>query len=161
MRLGGLFQVYPSQDGSYGYNAEGYSFGFDGLALGWEANNTGRAVHDTEVVCPSDMIAIADALLLDSSDTNSTACGIDLLCPAFDPVFPSLDLGYPTGFTVSPGYIYWPPKRHGGRWNVVFCDGHVENQTTKGLLDPRSEAVLRRWYRDHVAHVNGWTALMR
>jgi len=162
-RLGGMVQAYPGRNGSYGYNDQGYSFDCGSLGLGWEANDRSVGVREAEVVCPSDMVAIGDAMLLDyGGPSNSVACcGMDELCPAIEPIF-LLELGYPASiYSADPGYVYWPSKRHGGRWNVVFCDGHVESQTAKGLFNPRSDAVLRRWYRDHIAHVGGWVAPWR
>ena len=50
-------------------------------------------------------------------------------------------------------------RRHGGRWNVVLCDGHVENQRVGELFDVQREEVTRRWNRDHLPHpewVQGW-----
>ena len=52
-------------------------------------------------------------------------------------------------------------KRHGGRWNVLDRDGHVLGQSTKQFLDPRSDAVMRSRYRDHVPHVDSLTAAYR
>jgi prepilin-type processing-associated H-X9-DG protein len=35
-------------------------------------------------------------------------------------------------------------KRHGGRWNATFCDGHGENLKMPQLWDFRKTAVLQR-----------------
>ncbi len=43
-------------------------------------------------------------------------------------------------------------KRHQGRANVVFCDGHVESPTLKFLFEDTSDAALVRWNRDHLPH---------
>ena len=40
-------------------------------------------------------------------------------------------------------------KRHQGRWNVDFCDGHVQCLTTKDLFDITNQAVLARWRLNH------------
>lgn len=42
-------------------------------------------------------------------------------------------------------------KRHGGKYNTVFCDGHVEAQKPENLfgLDP---ARVKRWNKDNIAH---------
>jgi prepilin-type processing-associated H-X9-DG protein len=42
--------------------------------------------------------------------------------------------------------------RHGGRFNVLFCDGHVENLESQRLLDYQNSDVMRRWYRDNQPH---------
>ncbi|MCU1291232.1 MAG: N-terminal cleavage protein [Bryobacterales bacterium] len=39
--------------------------------------------------------------------------------------------------------------RHGGRANVVFCDGHVESPTLEFLFEETSDAALARWNYDH------------
>ncbi|MBI4328179.1 MAG: hypothetical protein HY674_23360, partial [Chloroflexi bacterium] len=41
-------------------------------------------------------------------------------------------------------------RRHGGRWHMVFCDGHVESGKTADWFDIRKEAVSRHWYRDNL-----------
>ena len=56
--------------------------------------------------------------------------------------------------------IDYQTQRHGGRWNVLYCDGHVLGESTKQFLDPRSDAVLRSWYRDHVPHVDIFDSLL-
>jgi prepilin-type processing-associated H-X9-DG protein/prepilin-type N-terminal cleavage/methylation domain-containing protein len=43
-------------------------------------------------------------------------------------------------------------KRHGGRFNVSFCDGHVENLRVQQLFDLRQDAVLKRWNIDNLPH---------
>jgi prepilin-type processing-associated H-X9-DG protein len=55
----------------------------------------------------------------------------------------------------------WPymRKRHGNRWNIAFCDGHVENLPPAKLFDCRSDAIVRRWNRDNNPHredLGGW-----
>jgi prepilin-type processing-associated H-X9-DG protein len=43
-------------------------------------------------------------------------------------------------------------RRHRGRFNVVFGDGHVENLKPQNLFDIRRDEVLRRWHRDNTPH---------
>jgi prepilin-type processing-associated H-X9-DG protein len=43
-------------------------------------------------------------------------------------------------------------RRHGGRINVAFCDGHVEQQTLKRLFLDLDEAALRHWNNDNLHH---------
>jgi prepilin-type processing-associated H-X9-DG protein len=43
-------------------------------------------------------------------------------------------------------------RRHQGRANVLFCDGHVESPTLKFLFADTSDEALRRWNRDHQPH---------
>jgi prepilin-type N-terminal cleavage/methylation domain-containing protein/prepilin-type processing-associated H-X9-DG protein len=159
VRLGGCFAGWPAPGwwGAYGYNAAGYGY-WASLGLGWRTNasspssNLGPtgAIREGDVSCPSDMIAVADAVL-DACYPGSWVAGLDHLFAIPDPLGWIMELGYPNP---EPGTIDLQPKRHGGVWNVLFCDGHVQALTTKAFLDPRSDAVVQRWYRDHVAHLD-------
>ncbi len=171
-RLGGQFLVSPFPNGaaglsagSYGYNGLGYDGSKDaqgqfggmglGLRLPWTGTNL-LPVLEGDVACPSDMIAMADAPVYPAGSSavgKDPVAGLPNLWPCGD-AFPVwlTDLGAAClppdlGFA-----LRFQRQRHGDRWNVVFCDGHVEGFTTKGFLDPRSDAVLRRWYADHQPH---------
>ena len=152
VRLGGWFSVRggvpetgdPSF-GSYGYNAEGYSID-ESLGLGWEAPAPNPTiilpVRESEVVCPSDMIAIGDAMLFPMVPGQAfppAVSGFDDLNPMADGEAFLTELGlFPRA-----GMIDYQTQRHGGRWNVLYCDGHVLGESTEQFLDPRSDAVLR------------------
>ena len=43
-------------------------------------------------------------------------------------------------------------RRHRGKLNVIFCDGHVESLTVKFVFEDTSDAALVRWNRDHQPH---------
>lgn len=43
-------------------------------------------------------------------------------------------------------------KRHAGRWNVSFCDGHVESLKIRQLFDVRKDEILKRWNNDNQPH---------
>ena len=43
-------------------------------------------------------------------------------------------------------------RRHDGRFNVVFCDAHVETLRVQDLFDPRKDQQLMRWNPDHPPH---------
>ena len=182
-RLGGVFYVDPggateSSYGSYGYNSFGYDQGnIPPLGLGAVANSVleasagacpvstsaSTAVRESDVVCPSDMIAVGDSLI----NLQVPALGSVELCPCFVPYEWPVDLtgGYTVLASHGPPGAAWAfqRQRHGDRWNAVFCDGHVEGAlTTKAFLDPRSDWVLRRWYRDHQPHAtNSATSILR
>ena len=47
-------------------------------------------------------------------------------------------------------------QRHGGRWNVGFCDGHVESLRTSDLFSLTNSVVAARWNNDHQPHNRGW-----
>ena len=100
-------------------------------------------IGETEVVCPSDMLAIGDAVI--SRDLSPLLwLGVWNTQPVSDSTTPCLR-GNPQALSAMG-------KRHGGRWNLVFCDGHVENLTLKALFDAYDDFVLKRWNRDHLPH---------
>ncbi|HVU07260.1 MAG TPA: prepilin-type N-terminal cleavage/methylation domain-containing protein [Verrucomicrobiae bacterium] len=115
---------------SYGYNVDGVVHdenADDNFGLGGRPN-THTPVKDSEVVSPADMMAIGD-VFRDRLD--------------FVRLGQSLD--------------YWglgqiAPKRHQGRLNVVFCDGHVESPKLEFVLFDTNDAALVRWNRDHLPH---------
>jgi prepilin-type processing-associated H-X9-DG protein len=43
-------------------------------------------------------------------------------------------------------------QRHGGRWNQVFCDGHVENGGLDTFFNYQKDEVLKLWNRDNLPH---------
>ena len=43
-------------------------------------------------------------------------------------------------------------RRHFGKWNIVYCDGHTENLHTQKLFDYKNAELLRLWNRDHQPH---------
>lgn len=159
-RVGGVFN---SQSGAYGYNWSGSAmrFDFESNLRGLAGDQLpppliGRPRRESEVVMPVDMIAIGDSAL------NIGAPG----SPLEGKVNGSTDLGFNNlGMTAvcyelyrSPYFEAWKAwaelmkRRHGGRWNMVFCDGHVESLKTRDLYDVRREPILQRWNYDHMAH---------
>jgi prepilin-type N-terminal cleavage/methylation domain-containing protein/prepilin-type processing-associated H-X9-DG protein len=157
--------------GSYGYNKQGFwpvpgqELGLGGVVLnpparpGLPGGDQIRPVREHDLVAPSDMIAIGDARLQDSAFLVAwgyNVIGKSELSSAGPDAAICLELGIgPTGLALDPYAVSsagWIRKRHGARWNVVFCDGHVENLRTKDLFDPHSEVDLVRWNRDHLPH---------
>ncbi|MGZ5543163.1 MAG: H-X9-DG-CTERM domain-containing protein, partial [Limisphaerales bacterium] len=43
-------------------------------------------------------------------------------------------------------------KRHLGKLNVLFCDGHTESPTLNALFVDTNDTALIRWNRDHQPH---------
>jgi prepilin-type processing-associated H-X9-DG protein/prepilin-type N-terminal cleavage/methylation domain-containing protein len=84
----------------------------------------GTPILESEVVNPSDLMAIGD-----SFDGRGS----------FDRTLQDQD-------------EYGNLNRHQGKANVVFCDGHVESPTLKFLFEDTSDAALVRWNRDHLPH---------
>jgi len=155
-RLGGDFDAHHV--GSYGYNANGFIRSSRAGGLSGEGiwTNTPpprptiadyRLVRDTEVVCPADMIAIADAHVKDLGGGWPRFFGHWRLDSFDSDTNFELGLNNPPGSDQDAG---WVRKRHGGRWNVVFCDAHVESLKTRSLFDPSQDTVVQRWNRDHL-----------
>ena len=167
--------------GSYAYNAYGWlhawelgpapqdlwSQGLGGVAL-FTGNSTNLVpvytpTSEGHVLSPSDMIAFSDAPF-------GGALGgpwSKLWMPPY--AYLLLDQGYwePTGYFYTeailgrPAYAGDPTlslmaRRHGGRWNVSFCDGHVENLRAKDMFDFSNPNVARRWNADNQPHNKNW-----
>jgi prepilin-type processing-associated H-X9-DG protein len=117
---------------SYGYNFLGLNSSGknDALGLGGKTISIGGPlappVGESEVISPSDMIAIGDGF--DGNPVIQRASWRD---------------AQKYGNTSA---------RHQGRANVVFCDGHVESPTLQFLFTDTSAAALSRWNRDHQPH---------
>ncbi len=165
IRLPGVF--FGPETGGYGYN-QGGLFGAlnhsspqnDATGLGgewlripviWPGNS--RAIRENEVVNPSDMIAIGDAILnyYDQGPLAGKFGGYTDLTPIGGGFVAAYELGLSPPLGMEPS-LRGIQRRHGGRWNVVFCDGHVENLRTRDLFDLRREQVARRWNNDNLSH---------
>ena len=102
-----------------------------------------RAIRESEVVSPAEMIAVGDAILVRwavGENKTETVGLYDL----------SHGLRFPDQVTPS-----WRPefkKRHGGRWNVLFSDGHVRTMRTRELFGYRRDEVRQRWNNDNQPH---------
>lgn len=142
---------------AYGYNASG-SRDFN-LYVNGGSEPSARGLHgirDIQVVCPTDMIAVGDATLipdvwLNGAPTPGWVRGVMAL-----------------NFVASRADICWNPmmrgllggdtsvratqQRHGGRWNIALCDGHVENLRPSKLFDIYNDSIARRWNKDHQPH---------
>ena len=115
----------------YGYNTFGVLKVGDfvtgmGLRGHWEPGKPTMPIRESEVVVPSEMMAIGDDFT-GSRDFGRT---------------PSVELAkYGNTFT-----------RHKGKANVLFCDGHVDSPTLQFIFDDTSDGALVRWNRDHLPH---------
>src|SRR5260370_35945291 len=151
--------------GSYGYNGGGINpyvstgLGIGGSAIGPENPSFWIATRESQVLYPSDMIAMGDAILMPDywrgtlpplglGWTLNTAL-LDRRC------WNCVLLGLPAG----DSSVVATRQRHGGRYNVAFCDGHSESLLATNLFDVRKPAVAQRWNNDHQAHeeiLAGW-----
>jgi prepilin-type processing-associated H-X9-DG protein len=97
------------------------------------------------------MIALGDAILIPDSQRTG------------DPLAGNLGLdgfaGSPQGYdSVMPGLpakdsaVRAMKQRHGWRWNIGFCDGHLENLRPSGVFDIHNPEQMRRWNTDNQPH---------
>jgi prepilin-type processing-associated H-X9-DG protein/prepilin-type N-terminal cleavage/methylation domain-containing protein len=110
----------------YGYNSGGVvsdENADDNFGLGGRPSAQ-TPLKDSEVLGPSEMMAIGDVFEQRPALTRESVYGLALLAY----------------------------QRHQGRANVVFCDGHVESPTLNFLFGDTSDAALSRWNRDHLPH---------
>lgn len=179
VRVGGMFwgqpaglPPYPGEwlCGSYSYNDTGMAtwtqadaFGGsvpDGLddTTGFAYYFRGSTVREAKVLVPSDMIALVEAQFEPYYRVPTGRFDLSRLIGTF---------GYQTLYAQLLGQpIQGPPDpmvsayqhRHVGKWNVTFCDGHVESLAPLALWDLGKPSVARRWNRDHLPNVApGWS----
>jgi len=139
--------------GAYGYNGAdplGLTREPDPFMVSWVSD---FPLKESEVVNPGGMIAMGDSTVVRadvfgtvgwwdfSERTFSANAGIALQLGLAPPVMPD-----------SAVSLALTRMRHGGRFNVLFCDDHVENLESQRLLDYQNLDVMRRWYRDNQPH---------
>jgi prepilin-type N-terminal cleavage/methylation domain-containing protein/prepilin-type processing-associated H-X9-DG protein len=144
--------------GAYAYNANGFigfgkPFGLSGSGQAWGTLDPGTFLRGSKVLCPSDMVAVGDTCVVDVF--NSLATG-------FRSLSPYVATDYTLGLTAAQDYIDWKfnapadakwlSRRHAGRWNFAFCDGHTENRRIRQMFDPRQQDQVKRWNYDHQLH---------
>jgi prepilin-type N-terminal cleavage/methylation domain-containing protein/prepilin-type processing-associated H-X9-DG protein len=155
--------------GSYSYNGVGtFPVAGDGNVTRGLGDVEPSAFHgqvkEANVAAPSDMIALGDSMLLGLSlfggvpDNVKPVGNLDFVMrpPSLSPypaeVYNEVVRGLPADDPVAKMY----PGRHGGRWNVMFCDGHSENLRPAALWDLSNPNIARRWNRDHLPHNSLW-----
>lgn len=104
-----------------------------------------RAIRESEIVSPAEMIAVGDAVL--------SVWGGSILNPQYVTFgVDDLSWGIRSPSQVTPSYRPEWRKRHAGRWNVLFCDGHVRTMRPGELFAPRFDKVRRIWNKDNQPH---------
>ena len=157
-RLRSRTGVRASGGNSYTWNPHGLGYLRSPAFLNPGPLNVFR---ENGVVNPSDLICLGDALVY------------TFPYPHPDPARPALLIGgWTLSLVSSPAMALWPEfglsplrqepehdewrkltrRRHGGRFNITFCDGHVEGLKPQGLFDVRRDEVLKRWHRDNLPH---------
>lgn len=150
-----VFQESSLRYVHYGYNAFGLNGGVGrskGMGLGghgpfrWDQEKRyAPPVKGSEVKSPSAMIAIGDGfvgwkgqILQDGRDViGRSSSGKDV---------PEHVEKTRIGATERA------KRRHGGRVNILFCDGHVEAVSLDRLFSDKSASALKMWNRDDQPH---------
>lgn len=161
---------YAAPLGSYGYNANGVKFTPSVLGLGGglskvafdgplgDPGHTLLRIAENRVLVPSDMIALGDATLV-----WTPAAMLRILYPVsvdkdgYDGMA-LVDINSRNGverpnYAGGPGVISATLKRHRGRYNISFCDGHVEG-IHRDQLFRKTDEELRRWNNDNEPHAD-------
>ena len=148
--------------GAYAYNSgngrqqfAAAPVGFTSFVLHGLSEPALPPLAESEVVAPSQLIAIGDSTLLTPTGVPSEIISVLIQAPEFHALlmvnqFEQTRSGYPlrpTDFAML--------RRHGGQWNMAFCDGHVEGGKLAKFFDWRKDQVLRRWNRDNEPHKGG------
>jgi len=116
---------------SYAYNVYGSVVTSPTNALGLMGHFVSLSalfepIRESEVVAPSDMMAIGDSFVGGAFFTRQDLNYLDRNGRA--------------------------SSRHRGKVNVAFCDGHVESPPLPFVFGDSSDAALVRWNRDHQPH---------
>lgn len=125
----------------FGYNADGLvgpnkvgNLGLGGAGALGESEN--RPVRENEVIVPSAMAAIGDGVIGWGQTLQDGLSKIGRLSDA----------------VATPESYSRVRKRHGGKLNLVFCDGHVESIKIQQLFESIDTEALALWNRDHLPH---------
>jgi prepilin-type N-terminal cleavage/methylation domain-containing protein/prepilin-type processing-associated H-X9-DG protein len=165
-RVHGAFMLEERGRGAYSYNGAGtgglQGTSYDGddpndpsLGLGGEG---GHPTHENQVVSPSDMLALSDAPIDNRLWQGPMPYPGGLLFLDLALTFQSTYNEIVRGLPPSDPAVNANRQRHAGRWNVGFCDGHVENMPIMRLFNVGDSAVAMRWNNDHQPHNQGWIA---
>lgn len=106
----------------------------------WDIPGEMLPVNESEVVSPSDMIALGDSI----SRTHDPD-PLRVLMNGTDFLSRSMNIYYNVGESGAS-------ERHKRMSNIAFADGHVEAMTFGQLFFDRDENALRRWHTDHEPH---------
>jgi prepilin-type N-terminal cleavage/methylation domain-containing protein/prepilin-type processing-associated H-X9-DG protein len=147
---------------SYGYNEVGSpdndqsSLGLGGYLVDNGAAVSLVSIRETQVLFPSDMIAIGDEILITDSERGDMPVlgwsGLDAFGSANLTFYKSIIPGVPA----KDSAVRAMKQRHGGRWSIGFCDGHVEYVRPGSVFDRIDPFKLRRWNNDHQPHGVDW-----
>lgn len=139
--------------GSYSYNEIGVGEPpVEGQYLGLGTDYYNYAsfppIRDSQVIAPSQMFAFMDCR--GGSVPNAPPGFYGSIETRCWPIIQSMNFGV-NGFE---GFVFQNPRQHGDRFNVVFCDAHVQAIKVTELFDARKTAP--NWNRDYQPHPENW-----
>jgi len=156
--------VFLTPFGAYGYNSGGVTCAFQkwfydagkrgqlGLAgeitryYPFSADDV-RPARESKVLNPAGMISFGDTMLTYTSYSwggpNGPLGGWN-----------DLSLGISCNSLLwGDGHGYWEfRRRHNARWNILFCDGHIEARLREQLFDYNNDEARRLWNNDNQPH---------
>ncbi len=135
--------------GSYGYN------GYEAVLGSLYDERKGRSVAESDVLVPSDMIEAGDANIAGkwrASDyiAGSLWSGPEIAWGGYGVLWKNSTNGIrtPPAFGPPEKWIREIQRRHDGKYNALFCDGHIETIPHRTLYS-KTDSALRRWNRNH------------
>jgi prepilin-type N-terminal cleavage/methylation domain-containing protein/prepilin-type processing-associated H-X9-DG protein len=154
---------------AYGYNAYGITVdnapGAPSVLGLSGSSNTGQpatATPESQVANPSNMIGFADNVFVPQPALVHVSSGTrplgefylsEFFVNAPYSSYNEIVLGLPGNDAIAQAY----KQRHGGKWNALFCDGHVENLLGKNLFNIADPNVASRWNNDNQPHNRQWS----
>ncbi len=156
-------EIDRGQFAGYGYNILGARNEFPTLGLGggWAPgagperySNVRTFTGESKILSPSGMLCIGDATMWTGVVPISGCIELSMVCISFPNFYNEVVRGLPS----SSATVQVTRQRHGGRWNMGFCDAHVENLRANDLFNLSNSVVAQRWNSDHQPHNEGWVA---
>jgi len=137
----GIKVSIDSAVGSYGYNSDS-PYALSPTAFITDVDIVSRLVRESQVVAPSQMIALGDSYLVERQPEKIMEGMLELQ------YIPIKFRGKLPSFKHEQKEVN---ARHAGKHNVAFCDGHVEGIKYTRLFADDMEA-RRIWNYDHEPH---------
>jgi prepilin-type N-terminal cleavage/methylation domain-containing protein/prepilin-type processing-associated H-X9-DG protein len=140
--LGGVSETFPPN-----YGPRNGALGLGGVRLYMPmpiSYDTVRPINESEVLKPAQMIALGDAFVGNGQAATNWVLGIDDLSLGI--VSSSQLVGY-------AGEAELTRRRHGSRFNVLLCDGHVATFDRSRLFNNLDPGIRSLWNNDNQPHL--------
>jgi prepilin-type processing-associated H-X9-DG protein len=116
-----------------------------GVSGGTAANPWFRATHENDIRNPANLIAIGDGYTANSPPAGFSVGSSGSFLLESENLGRSIFLSQPSGSALD---IKTVSKRHRGRLNMSFCDGHVEDGKIYSWFFSQAANDVRRWRAD-------------